>query len=669
MGCLGNSKTTEDQGVDEKERREANKKIEKQLQKERLAYKATHRLLLLGKAGRRGGARPGAHSPRLRPARPAGQPGAGLNLKMPASGQDNCLVWVGAGESGKSTIVKQMRILHVNGFNPEEKKQKILDIRKNVKDAIVTIISAMSTIIPPVPLANPENQFRSDYIKSIAPITDFEYSQQNLLNKNLWKVLQKVPEEGGIEIIEMVVEGCSRGRAARGQSAALSFQAAALSGQLVPLEMGMISGSSESFSAVGSVCYSQVRLRFNITWEAVRARALSRPRRLDSGVLGEALRNPPVLKAPSGFCAPSGRRPDVSSGEGRCLLLEQKSKIVPPAYLNHHGPHTRGEILEALIKGLRRLEYRYDSASVGADEGSDKDWEVNACKIQLIKKKGKATALGEEVHKQAIDLDIEFDVHLGIAHTRWAAHGEPSPFNGHPQRFGKNNELLVIRNGIITDYKDLKTFLESKGCDFEAETDTKTVANLLKYVYDNREEEIPVLLTWWRELSNNWKVLLHLYLKVLIFLAKQLAQDEIALCWLVYQGPPFTIILGTDAVPSKQWPVLCYNLPSKQHICKKSCRVQVAPQRQGALGGFVEKAPPPVPPPRGPHLPAPSSDVIGCAAQQKQERASARPPTPRSRPTMSNMEKHLFNLKFAAKETEQKCQKMRQRGKGRKGQN
>lgn len=50
MGCLGNSKTTEDQGVDEKERREANKKIEKQLQKERLAYKATHRLLLLGKA-------------------------------------------------------------------------------------------------------------------------------------------------------------------------------------------------------------------------------------------------------------------------------------------------------------------------------------------------------------------------------------------------------------------------------------------------------------------------------------------------------------------------------------------------------------------------------------------------------------------------------------------
>lgn len=72
MGCLGNSsKTAEDQGVDEKERREANKKIEKQLQKERLAYKATHRLLLLGKAGVCGSSDPGGsrwpivHSPGL----------------------------------------------------------------------------------------------------------------------------------------------------------------------------------------------------------------------------------------------------------------------------------------------------------------------------------------------------------------------------------------------------------------------------------------------------------------------------------------------------------------------------------------------------------------------------------------------------------------------------
>ncbi|XP_013206611.1 guanine nucleotide-binding protein G(s) subunit alpha-like [Microtus ochrogaster] len=109
----------------------------------------------------------------------------------------------GAGESGKSTIVKQMRILHVNGFNGEggeedpqaarsnsdgEKATKVQDIKNNLKEAIETIVAAMSNLVPPVELANPENQFRVDYILSVMNVPNFDFPPEFYEHaKALWE--------------------------------------------------------------------------------------------------------------------------------------------------------------------------------------------------------------------------------------------------------------------------------------------------------------------------------------------------------------------------------------------------------------------------------------------------------------------------------------------------
>ncbi len=156
------------------------------------------------------------------------------------------------------------------------------------------------------------------------------------------------------------------------------------------------------------------------------------------------------------------------------------------------GAVAQRDVAEILVEGLRRLEYRgYDSAGVAVIDGEGQ--------LGRLRRLGKVQALADALNEQPLTGGT------GIAHTRWATHGEPSERNAHPHVSGN---IVVVHNGIIENHEELRAELQARGYEFSSDTDTEVIAHLVHHHRQHCDSLLSALQTTVKELRGAYGTVL-----------------------------------------------------------------------------------------------------------------------------------------------------------------